>query len=193
MKKLIITFFLSMFIMCSSAYATNSVDISTSDLTEPQIAELDTLSAKMRTENEIAGRQSKDSNKANVNVNVTIANQVVAMLDTIAIKLNTTPMEVTNSTLGKFILAIVLIKVFGASAFHIIFGIAWLGILIPTWYMIFKKLCVIRDVTYDTDDKGKKIISRITHYTEGSVDGTRVGMVIILLMILGSGLIILFA
>lgn len=90
-----------------------------------------------------------------------------------ASELGVNPLELSSMDIGKEGYAIIVWKVVGPGIVGIFLSLFILLVGVPLWIYLFRRMCVIKSIEYAD---GKKRL--VTHHGEGSVDGTRIIMMI---------------
>jgi hypothetical protein len=95
--------------------------------------------------------------------------------------------DFSKTGIGKVTIAVIVWKIMGKEVVRTVISIIYLITGVWLWNHYFRKLCVIKSVTYEN---GKK--SRVEHFNPSdSMDGFRFIMLIVLVLILASGFLLM--
>ena len=99
--------------------------------------------------------------------------------------------EFSKSDIGKLAVLLIIWKVIGSSIVHIVFGILWFMVAIPTWIYFFKRLVMCRKETYiNTGDKKPTIV--VTYDSKDATDGAWIMCGVSGIVIIVVGLVSIF-
>lgn len=95
--------------------------------------------------------------------------------------------DFSKTGIGRVTIAVIVWKIMGKEALRVIISTIYLIVGILFWNHYFRKLCVIKSVTYEN---GKK--TKVEHFDPSeSMDGFRFIMLVVLVLILVSGFLIM--
>lgn len=97
--------------------------------------------------------------------------------------------EFAKTGVGKLAIVLLIWKVMGSDIIHIVGGIMWFMIALPMWMYYFRKLCIVKDITYN--DKGKKI--KVSYFEKGEVEEARITMTFAIVIIIIIGIVTIFS
>jgi len=99
--------------------------------------------------------------------------------------------DFADSKVGTIATILIVWKVAGEDIMGFVVGISLFMIGLCVWFYLFRKMCVIKSVTYHENGK----IEKIEHYGEygiDNVDNTRVTMMFVMLILIAICLLIMF-
>lgn len=172
-----------------SVYAGVSLD--TGGLTEAQKAQLVIEIEKMKSEaKKVEAPSVPVVQKAEEWVE--LGEKIARVMITVAKQLGVAADELLNSTTGKITMVIVVWKLIGQDLLGVAVGISFLVVFILMWAYYFRRLCVIKGVIEKTPEKGFRRVREYQYhdYKDGTIQGIRFLMFIILVIIVATGLII---
>jgi hypothetical protein len=163
MKK---TLYIALLAFCSLAVpaaraqaSTETVTVNKSDLTPAQLKAIADKEAQDKIEIEQKEIETKIGNYGKwVGIGHELGTAVNESLTAITTNANT----FANSTAGHWTIALVVWKVIGADAIHLVLGFGLLAIGIPVWIFSFYQNCITRTVTLEKGADGvlkKKLIN----------------------------------
>jgi hypothetical protein len=101
--------------------------------------------------------------------------------------------EFADTSVGKIAMVIIVMKLIGFAILRSIIGLVYVVSGVSLWIYFFRRMCLISAKVIEYDDKGKK--HRRVEYIDKPTDTiihTRVTMMFVLAIIIGSGVLIMF-
>jgi hypothetical protein len=156
------------------------------NLTPEQVALLEKTASNMKTNNTKETAQKVSEWMA---IGENLGKGLAGCAKELGVQVN----DFVQTPVGKIASFIIIYKLIGRDVIHYGFGIVFFMIAISMWIYFFRRMCVIKTITYG--DKVNKLGFRqktIEYTREGNCDGTRFCMLLVLLLSVGVSLLIMF-
>ena len=124
----------------------------------------------------------------------TLGQQFGAGLAQTAKELGIAANDFVNTPVGKLVAAIIVWKLVGGAAVHIIAGVAFFIVATPIWMYNWRRLCLIKSVKHTGGSHFFGFISNkeYEYYKSGDVDGERFAMSLVAAAIIAVTVLIIF-
>jgi hypothetical protein len=175
-----------MLLMAMSFTASAQAQIYTSGLTDKQKAELKLQVENIKLANDIADTEMPKAQE--VKEYAELGESIAKAIGSCAKELGVAVDDFSKTTVGKTAIGLIVWKMVGRDVVKVLVGVGFITFFVMFWIYFFRKMCVIKSVEYNEDGKKKKI----TNYGEGHVCGTRFAMLVVLIIIVATGLGIIF-
>lgn len=176
MRLIILLLFLSMpFMVMGQSVRVNG-------LTDEQQAQMQLMIEQIKNENKKSGILGKDITNEEIKEYADMGESIAKALGSCAKELNIAVNDFANSRVGMIATVLIVWKIAGESMMGFIVGISLFIIGLIVWFYLFRKMCIVKSITYH--ENGKK--DKVQHYNSNDVEGVRIIMffAIILLIII---------
>lgn len=172
---------LIMMLMLLSTTTVWSDHVSTNGLTDEQQAEIALQVAQQKAKNKIT--IPPDMTPKEIQEYAVLGESIAKALGSCAKELGVAVNDFAESKVGIIATVLIVWKVAGEDIMGFVVGISLFMIGICVWFYLFRKMCIIKSVTYH--ENGKK--QKIEHYGEygvPNVDSTRITMMFAMLALI---------
>ncbi len=180
-------------------------DIHTSGLTDAQKAELALQAARLAEKNKTDAQTAAaapDASKTleQVSKYAQLGQSIGAGLASTAKEMGIAVNDFANTPIGKIATIIIVFKLIGWEIIKIIVGFIWFLTMVPLWFYIFRRICLVsaKVIETNTDTAGRGTKVKRWEYIDskndkdGSIVGYRILMLVVLAIVVIAGFIVMF-
>lgn len=181
MKNLLIV---AMLLFSSASFAAGNFTITPGgDLTKEQQAQLQLQAAKMASENSEVPKPPVQPKELTEWVN--FGKAIGSGLAGTAQELGVAADKIADTRVGAFAMILIAWHYVGAELVSIVFGFAWLSVLIPIWVWMYRRQFIIQSIAWYEKDKREDGVKKVVTFRDyyDKEDGLRVMYWITLLFI----------
>lgn len=194
MKKLLCAL---MFIVCTPLFAAFSAPAPAgySDLSDAKKAEFAMMIAKA-AEQQAAPVVSNIPAAETVSKWANYGTEIGKAISGTAKELGVVANDFIKTPAGQITLYVVIWKVIGSQLVHIVGGMVMFCTLLPLWIYMFRRMTIIKSVTYDKVEVAGKVqtVKQVQYYgPRDDVGGTQFGMILFLMLILTATALVTFS
>ena len=160
--------------------------VNTDGLTEQQKAEIALQVAQKKAANKII---PSDITPKEVQEYAVLGESIAKALGSCAKEMGIAVNDFAESRVGMIATVLIIWKVAGKEVMKYVVGISLFAVGLCVWIYLFRKMCIIKCVTYH--DNGKK--NEVKNYTNIEVEGVRAWMMVIMFGLIITCCLIMFA
>lgn len=161
--------------------------ISTSDLTEEQKAEIQMQVARMKSQNKNIDQSLPTADK--LKQYAELGQSIGIAFSSTAKELGVAVDDFSKTNVGKLTITLIIWKIAGRDIAHFVGGTCFFLIMITLWTKYFKRLCLLEKLVYNENGKLKE---KVYVKPTDEIHGTRFAMLVVLVGIIIASNIILF-
>lgn len=169
------------------SFAESIAQINLSGLSEEQRAQLVMQAEQMKKSADVDAEKSKQIVEM-ANEYTQLAENISAVIVTVAGKVGIAADEFLKSTSGKITVGLIFWKMAGKDLsgmiIHIVVGVGLFFIMMPIWIYMFRRLCLIQSIEIQVPEEGFKRKKEIT-YMDGRNDSVQIMRFIMLVVLVG--------